>query len=62
MSLSQDNNILDLITIADSLLTLQRASTAIQNITNEPRIKATNLNIKHGNAMKKKVRQTLGTG
>jgi hypothetical protein len=62
MSQSQDNNILDSITVTGSHLTLQPGSTAIQDITNETTIEATNLNVEDGNAMKKQVGQTLAGG
>jgi hypothetical protein len=59
MSHSQDNNILDSITIAGSQLTPQADSTAIQDVTNDTTIETTNLNIEDGNAMKKIEGQTL---
>jgi hypothetical protein len=62
MSQSQDDNILDSITIAGSQPTPQAGSTAIQDVTNETTIDATNLNVEGGNAMKKKVGQTLAGG
>jgi hypothetical protein len=62
MSQSQDDNILDSITVAGSQLTPQAGSTAIQDVTNETTIEATNLNVEGGNAMKKKVGQTLAVG
>jgi hypothetical protein len=62
MSQSQDDNILDSITVAGSQPTPQAGSTAIQDVTNETTIEATNLNVEGGNAMKKKVGQTLAGG
>jgi hypothetical protein len=51
MSQSQDDNILDSITVTGSQLTPQACSTAIQDVTNETTIEATNLNVEGGNAM-----------
>jgi hypothetical protein len=62
MSQSQDDNILDWITVAGSQLTPQAGSTAIQDVTNETMIEATNFNVEGSNAMKKKVGQTLVVG
>jgi hypothetical protein len=62
MSQSQDDNILDSITVAGSQPTPQAGSTAIQDVANETTIEATNLNVEGGNAMKKKVGQTLAGG
>jgi hypothetical protein len=45
MSQSQDDNILDSITVAGSQPTPQAGSTAIQDVTNETTIEATNLNV-----------------
>jgi hypothetical protein len=61
MSQSQDDNILDSITVAGSQPTPQAGSTAIQDITNDTTIEATNLNVEGGNALKKKVGHTLTT-
>jgi hypothetical protein len=55
MSQSQDDNILDSITVAGSQFSPQASSTAIQDVTNETTIEATNLNIEGSNVMKKKV-------
>jgi hypothetical protein len=55
MSQSQDNNILDSITIAGSPPTPHASATAIQDITNETRIEATDLKVEGSNVMKKKV-------
>jgi hypothetical protein len=62
MSQSQDDNILDSITVAGSQPTPQASSTVIQDVTNETTIEATNLNVEGGNVMKKTVRQTLAGG
>jgi hypothetical protein len=62
MSQSQDDNILDSITVAGSQPTPQAGSTAIQDVTNETTIEATNLKVVGGNAMKTKVGQTLAGG
>jgi hypothetical protein len=59
MSQSQDNIILDSITVAGSQLTPQAGSTAIQNVINDTMIKATNLNIEGDNAMMVTVGRTL---
>jgi hypothetical protein len=59
MSQSQDDNILDSITVAGSQPTPHAGSTAIQDVTNETTIDATNLNVEGGNVMKKNVGQTL---
>jgi hypothetical protein len=53
MSQSQDDNILDSITVAGSQPTPQAGSTAIQDVTNETTIEATNLNVEGGNAMRR---------
>jgi hypothetical protein len=54
MSQSQDDNILDSITVAGSQPTPQAGCTAVQDVTNDTTIEATNLNVEGGNAMKKK--------
>jgi hypothetical protein len=61
MSQSQDDIILDSITVAGSQPTPQAGFTAIQDVTNDTTIEATNLNAEGGNAMKKHVGQTLPT-
>jgi hypothetical protein len=62
MSQSQDDNMLDSITVAGSQPTPQAGSTAIQDITNETTIEGTNLNVEGGNVMKTNAGQTFARG
>jgi hypothetical protein len=60
---SQDDNRLDSVTVVGTQPTPQAGSTANQDFKNDKAtIEATNLNVEGGNAMKKKVGQTLTAG